>query len=307
MINLPIGNIIRDSFKLAWKFKYLWLFGLFAAGGGGGGGNLTGRLDPSDIDAAREWILAALAAIILIGTAILLVVMVLHVISKTALIYNVYQIETGGAHSLSGGWDFGVKRFWPMLGVTLLEIVVSMAFILALVLVVIVCFTIHLAVGILSLFIAIPALIAGLMTISVMWTYANRFVVLETQGVIAALSEGMTLMRNQWRPSLLMLLVKIGISLAFGVGMMGVGAVLFLPAVGLWFMSKPLAIVYGVLVLLPFTVLLTSYIGTFDSTAWTKVFLTLRAPDYAAPPPSPDAPPPPPQTDRPDTRPPLFE
>jgi len=307
MINLPIGDIIRDSFKLAWKFKYLWLFGLFAAGGGGGGGNLGGRLDPSDIEAAQEWILAALAVIILIGGAIALVVLVLHVISKTALIYNVYQIETGGAHSLSGGWDFGIKRFWPVLGVTILEIVVGMAFVTVLVLIVVACFVMHVAVGVLSLLFAIPALIVGLMTISVMWTYATRFVVLETRGVIEALGEGMTLMRSQWKPSLLMLLVKIGIAMAVGVGMAGIGAVLFLPAIALWVMSKPLAVVYGILVLLPFTVLLTSYIGTFDPTAWTKTFLLLRAPEYAAQELPAEAPPPPPESDRPDTQPPLFE
>ncbi len=306
MINLAIGDIIRDSFKLAWKFKYLWLFGLFAAGGGGGG-NFGGKFDPSNIDAAKEWILAALAAIILIGSAILLVVLVLHVISKTALIYNVYQIETGGAHSLSGGWDFGIKRFWPMLGVTLLELVVATAFVTVLVLVEVALFVVHIALGFLSLLIALPALFAGLMAISLMWTYANRFVVLETRGVIEALGEGMSLMRRQWKPSLLMLLVKIGIAIAFGIGLAGVGAVLFLPAIALWMMSKPLAIVYGVLVLLPFTVLLTSYVGTFDSTAWTKVFLQLRAPDYAAPGAPTGDPAPPIDSDRPDTQPPLFE
>jgi len=307
MINLPIGDIIRDSFKLAWKYKYLWLFGLFASGGGGGGGNFGGRIDPSDIEAAQEWVLAALAAILLIGGAIALIVLVLHVISKTALIYNVYQIETGGVHSVGGGWDFGIKRFWPMLGVTLLEIIVGMAFVTVLVVVVIVSFVIHIAIGILSVLIAIPILIAGLMAIALMWTYATRFIVLETRGVIESLGEGMSLMRSQWKPSLLMLMVKIGISLAVGVGMAGIGAILFLPAVALWFMSKPLAVVYGAMVLLPFIILVTSYIGSFDSAAWTKTFLLLRAPVYAAQDTPSEAPPPPPESDRPDTRPPLFE
>jgi hypothetical protein len=306
MINLPISDIIRDSFKLAWKYKYLWLFGLFVAGNSVG--NIGGDLEPADFDAAYEWFLAALVAIVLIGFAVLVVVMVLHVISKSALIYNVYQIETGGAHSISGGWDFGVQRFWPMLGVTLLQLVVAVAFIVVLILIEVAFFLVHIALGFFSLLFALPALFAGLMTISLVWTYAERFVALETRGVIESLGEGMTLLRSQWRPSLLMLLVKIGIGLAFAFGLVGVGAALFLPAVALWVISKPLAIVYGVLVLLPFTVLLTSYIGTFDSAVWTKVFLQLRAPSYAASDSAPaEAAPAPPQPDRPDTRPPLFE
>jgi hypothetical protein len=306
MINLLIGDIIRDSLKLAWKHKYLWLFGLFVAGNSIG--NIGGDFEPSDLDAAYEWILAALVAIVLIGFAVLVVVMVLHVISKSALIYNVYQIETGGAHSISGGWDFGVQRFWPMLGVTLLQLVVAVAFLVVLILIEVAFFLVHIALGFFSLLFALPALFAGLMTISLVWTYAERFIALETRGVIESLGEGISLLRSQWRPSLLVLLVKIGIALAFAFALVGVGAALFLPAVALWVISKPLAIVYGVLVLLPFTVLLTSYIGTFDSAVWTKVFLQLRAPSYAAADSAPaDAAPPLPQPDRPDTRPPLFE
>jgi hypothetical protein len=306
MINLPIGDIIRDAFKLAWKYKYLWLFGLFVAGSGGGG-NFGGDFEPSDIDAAYEWLLAALVAIVLIATAVLIVVMVLHVISKSALIYNVYQIETGGAHSLSGGWDFGVKRFWPMLGVTLLQVVVMIAFLAVLVLLEIVLFVAHISLVFLALLFALPALFAGLMAITLMWAYAERFVALETRGVIEALGEGMSLLRSQWKPSLLMLLVKIGIAIALGIGLVGVGAALFIPAIALWVMSKPLAIVYGILVLLPFTILLTAYIGTFDSAVWTKVFLQLRAPSYAAPASLPGDPPPPSDSERPAARPPQFE
>ncbi len=305
MINLPIGDIIRDSFKLAWKHKYLWLFGLFLAGSGGG--NYGGDFEPSDIDAAYEWLLAALVAIVLITLVVVIVVMVLHVISKSALIYNVYQIETGGAHSLSGGWDFGMKRFWPMLGLTLLQVVILIAFLAVLALIVIGLFVAHVALGFLSLLFALPALFAGLMAVSLTWAYAERFVALETRGVIEALGEGVSLVRSQWKPSILVLLVKIGIGIAFAVGMMGVGAALFLPAVALWLMSKPLAIVYGILVLLPFTILLTAYIGTFDSAVWTKVFLQLRAPSYGAPEELPSIPPPAADLERPDTRPPLFE
>src|SRR3990172_3667820 len=202
MIRLPIGDIIRDSFQLAWKHKYLWLFGLFA--GAGGGFNIpTGQWTPERIEAAKEGFLAALAMLILAGGLILLVMFVLHVICKSALIYNVYQIHTNGAHSLSAGWDFGLKRFWPMLGLVLLEVMLIMAFVIVLVGIEIVLFAVALPLGFLSLLLAIPGGIVGLVAIILTWGYAERFVTLEMRGVIDAIGEAWALIRQQWQPSLM--------------------------------------------------------------------------------------------------------
>ena len=319
MITLPISDIIRDAFKLAWKYKYLWLFGLFAAGGGnfnlqlpGGGGNES----PIErAEAAKEWILAALAAIILIGLAIGLIVLILHVISKSALIYNVYQIETNGAHGLGAGWDFGLKRFWPMLGLTLLEGIVLGAFLIILILIEVALFFIAVPLGLLSLLPAIPIMIAGIAIVVLTWTYAERFLTLESRGVIQSIGDGWSLVKGQWKPTLLMGLVKFGISIAASIGIMGIGAILFLPAIPIWFLSHLLAIVYGAIILLPFLVLVGAYLGTFDSTTWTKTFLLLRAPAYAAaggvatdaPPPPPSTLPSPPDDEADRPSPPMFE
>ncbi|MBI5869212.1 MAG: hypothetical protein HZB43_13145 [candidate division Zixibacteria bacterium] len=306
MIRLPIGDIIRDSFKLAWKFKYLWLLGFFA--GAGGGFNVpTGQWTPERIEAAKEWLVAALAMLIVVGGFVMLVMMVMHVICKSALIYNVYQIHTDGAHSLSAGWEFGLKRFWPMLGLLLLEAVIAMAFVFALILIEVVIFAIAVPLGFLSLLIAIPAGILGLVALILTWGYAERFVTLEMRGVIDSIGEGWTLLRQQWQPSIMMGLVKFGITIALAIAMMGIGALLLAPAVALWFASKPLAIVYGVAIGLPYLVLLSAYFGTFDYAVWTKVFLHLRAPVYAAA--QGDAPPPqtPPSPESTRTPPPIFE
>jgi hypothetical protein len=309
MIKLPISEIIRDSFKLAWQYKYLWLFGLFAAGSGNGVGSMDiGGDDPGRLEALGEWILAAIAVILMIAFVLGIIYLVLHTISKSALIYNVYQVVTGGSHSLSGGWDFGLKRFWPMLGVTVLQIVLIMAFVIALGLIEVLIFVASVILGLFSLVLVIPLFIAGLVAIVLTFLYAERFVALETKGVIAAIGEGASLLREQWQPSLMMGLVKLGISMGVGFALFAVGLALMIPAVGLWFAAKPLAIVYGVLVLLPFIVLTTSYFGVFDSAAWTKTFLHLRAPSYAgtdSPGPPPAAPGPEPESPR--RSPPMFE
>jgi hypothetical protein len=282
MIRLPIGDIIRDSFGLAWKHKYLWLFGLFA-GTGGGGFNIPGRnITPEKIEAFKEWFLAVLAMVILVGGLVLLVMFILHVISKSALIYNIYQLETNGVHSLSAGWDFGLKRFWPMMGVTLLEIVIVMAFIIVLVGIEIVLFAIALPLGFLSLLLVIPAGIIGLVAILLTWAYAERFVALEMRGVVDSIGEAWALIRQQWQPTIMMGLVKFAISIAVAIAMMGIGALLMAPAIALWLASKPLAILYGIAVGLPYLALVSAYFGTFDYAVWTKVFLHLRAPAYAA-------------------------
>lgn len=284
MTTLPLSDIIRDSFALAWRYKYLWLFGLFA-GGAGGGLNFPGGDSGTGLERIEEikaWVLAALAMIILIGLIIGTVALILHTLCKTALIYNIYQIETDGAHSLAGGWDFAVKRFWPMLGLTITQWFVLFAFIMIIVLIEVALFLASLALGFLSLLVALPALFVGVAIGIVVWGYAERFIALENRGVIEALGEGWTLAKNEWRTTVTVLLIKIAIAIAFGICVGLVALVLGLPAVGIWGTSKPLAILYGVLVLVPFMVLVGGYFGTFDYAVWTKVFLKLRASAYGA-------------------------
>jgi hypothetical protein len=307
MIRLPIGDIIRDSFKLAWKYKYLWLFGLFAGAGGGGFNIPGGNITPEKIEAFKEWFLAALAMLLLVGGMILLVMFILHVICKSALIYNIYQIHTDGAHSLSAGWDFGLKRFWPMLGLILLEGILITAFVIILVGIEVVLFAIALPLGFLSLVIAIPGGITGLVAIVLTWGYAERFVTLEMRGVIDSIGEAWALIRQQWQPTLIMGLVKFAISIAVAVAMMGIGALLLAPAIALWFASKPLAILYGVAIGLPYLALVSAYFGTFDYAVWTKVFLHLRAPVYAAEQGNKAATQAPPTQEPPSASPPVFE
>lgn len=306
MINLPIADIIRDGFRLAWRHKYLWLFGLFAAGGVQG--NLPGMSSDDsgipDLEAAKAWIMAALAMILLLIFTIGLIMLILHVISKTALIYNIYQIETGGAHSISGGWDFGWKRFWPMLGLTLLLIITVLAFVFGVGVVVAAMFAVAAPLGILSLLFAIPVFIAGLVTLFLTWNYAERFAVLELRGVFDSIGDGWLLLREQWKPSFMMILAKIAIAIGILVVMVMLGMMLAVPGIALWATAKPLAILYGIGALIPLVVL-TAYMGTFDSAVWTRTFLVLRAPAYAraAEPPSEPATP----TDSPAPRPPQFE
>lgn len=303
MTTLPLSDIIRDSFALAWRNKYLWLFGLFAGGAGGGlqfpgGGDSSTGLER--VEEIQAWVLAAIGMIILIGLVVGTIVLVLHTLCKSALIYNIYQIETGGAHSLAGGWDFAVKRFWPMLGLTVTQWFVLFAFIMIIVIVEVVFFMASLALGFLSLLVALPLLFAGVAIALVVWTYAERFIALENRGIIESLGEAWALGKYEWRTSLTVLLIKIAIAIAFGIVVGLVGLMLALPAVGIWAASKPLAILYGVLVLVPYLVLVGGYFGTFDYSVWTKVFLKLRASAYGVPvqsstPPSPsgDSVPPP--------------
>jgi hypothetical protein len=313
MVKLPIGDIIRDSFKLAWRFKYLWLFGLFAAGGGGfkiPGGDDSGGIP--DIEEAKAWVMAAMAMILLLVFTVGIVILILHVISKSALVYNVYQIETDGVHSLSIGWDFGWKKFWPMLGLTVLTMIVSFGFIAIIILVVVALFVMAVPLGILSLLFAIPAGIIGFAIMIVVWTYAERFLVLETRTIFDSIGEGWSLLRSQWKPSLLMLLTKVAIAIGLAIVFMVLGLMLALPGVALWAASKPLAVLYFIGAFLPLVVA-GAYFGVFDSTVWTKTFLQLRAPAYAEAA-APDQPPAttetgtaPPPSDSPPPSPPLFE
>jgi len=283
MTNLPISDLIRNSFSLAWRYKYLWLFGLFAAGGSGGPGlNLGGGDTPPDPETIRAWFLAAIAMILLVGLVLGTIVLILHVISKTGLIYNVYQIDAGGAHSLSAGWDFARRRFWPMMGLTLLQVCVIFFIVFVPVLAGALIFAASTPLGILAFMLIIPLCLGLVMGILVTWTYAERFLILESRRVTEAIADGWSLLKTEWRPSIITFLAEIGIVIGAIMVLWIVGLVTALPAIALWPVSKLFAIIYGAFILVPIFVVSSAYLGTFRSALWTRVFLALRAPAYAA-------------------------
>jgi hypothetical protein len=147
-IKINIGEILSKSWKIVWKFKVLWIFGILAGcgggngnrfnynggsnGGGGSGNGNTGQI-PDFLrqfqymrpeQAIREFINQYLA--IIVGVILLLCVLwflfyFLGVMGRIGLIKGAGKADAG-VESMSFGelWTEGLPFFWRMFGLNLL-------------------------------------------------------------------------------------------------------------------------------------------------------------------------------------------
>lgn len=51
---MEYGKIIKQAMEIAWRKKYLWVFGFFASMGGGGGGNYNNFIDKDNASGAAS-------------------------------------------------------------------------------------------------------------------------------------------------------------------------------------------------------------------------------------------------------------
>jgi hypothetical protein len=146
-IKINLGEILTKSWKIIWKFKVLWIFGILAGCGGangnrfnynsgsgnsGGSSGSTGSvpepfrrfMDMQPEQAMREF-LGQYAAII-VGVILLLCVLwflfyFLGMMGKTGLIKGASKAD-GGAESMSFAelWTESTPYFWRMFGLNLL-------------------------------------------------------------------------------------------------------------------------------------------------------------------------------------------
>lgn len=148
-INVSIGEILTKAWKITWKFKVLWIFGILASCGANrnsnfnynlGGNNNNDNppdLRPGDLpEPFRSWMsanwqdtftsfltknLILLVLVALLILAILFLFYYLGTIGKTGLIKGA-QLTDRGAESLSFGelWNQGNAYFLRMFGLSLL-------------------------------------------------------------------------------------------------------------------------------------------------------------------------------------------
>jgi len=159
-MKINIGEVLSKAWKIIWKFKVLWIFGILAGcgggnssrlnyngGGGSSSGNQTGtgqlpeffrRFENMQPERMFSEFLTQYTAII-VGTIMLLcilwiVFLFLGVMGKTGLIKGASKAD-GGAQSLGFGelWTESLPYFWRMLG---LNVLVGLPFFILIVIVV---------------------------------------------------------------------------------------------------------------------------------------------------------------------------
>ncbi len=145
------GEVLTKAWKIIWKYKVLWIFGILAslgAGGGGGGGgggssysssgNGNGYFPEAEQFAqqAENWITQnwwVIGAIIIAAVVLILVVAALSTFGRIGLARGAWQVDEGKT-SLSFGELFAdsSKYFWRVVLLSLLIFVLTLALVFAL-------------------------------------------------------------------------------------------------------------------------------------------------------------------------------
>lgn len=159
------GDLIKDAFRISWRSKFLWFFGIFVAGGnaftgcgsggggsGGGGGNSGGS--GGDFQSSAEVSQASLsmagprstlaqlapqfqmeenaAALIIAGVVavalLALVAIFLSVVSSGGMAESVAAINRGEERRFVSTFRAGMSNFWRVLGQAILYFLVGLAF-----------------------------------------------------------------------------------------------------------------------------------------------------------------------------------
>jgi hypothetical protein len=140
---MDFGEVLNKAWKIVWKFKILWIFGIFAGcgtsrgarfnSGGGSGFNFGGEvprsapnLPPNFEDNLLKFMNfietpAAIIGLVIFILVVIFVVTFFTVMGKIGLIKGAQDADAGAEHLGFGGlWQSGLHYFWRFLGLSLL-------------------------------------------------------------------------------------------------------------------------------------------------------------------------------------------
>lgn len=295
------GHIIGDTFKIAWRNKSLWVFGLFA-GGGGAGFNFDDSwfkkqdlgFDPEEFfqtwDIPFDWRL--LIPIALALAVMGLGFMIMHLISVPALVDGVNKIKRGGSYRLGSSFSVGIDFFWRFFGLSMIAVVVVFGAILVAVAFGFAAYAVHWAVMVFYILIMIPVFMGLIFAATSVFELGTRAMVVRNIGVFDSIHEGYLLLKRNLGKNILIFLIYIGLSIGLGLGalliwaMVGAPIALIALATGLALIP---ALILAVIIGMPVSLVVGGFIGTVVESLYTLFYFELVEPGGQTQPSSPTA------------------
>ena len=304
---MDFGKVLGRAWEITWRYKVLWVLGFLAGLGQAGGtpqnsyslyeGEWNGfsyRLGES-----AEEFFAAISVLIL-GVLCLLfiiaiVIWVISVISRGGLIAAVQQVEEDGATSFRQAWAAGAKKFWTLLGLSILSAIP----IIILIIVGLVFLGLGIGVGLGLLDVAEAAAITTLVFVSVVCggflccglfilviileqirIYGERAAILEKLGWIDAFKRGWQVFTENLGATIILWLIFFALGIViFGISFV-IMAVIAAPFFGLIFVDDPGLwllgpLCFGGLLGVIVFAFIRSIVTAFTSATWTLAFREL--------------------------------
>ena len=299
---MDFGEVFTKAWKIIWKYKILWLFGIFAScsgggGGGGGGGsssgvNYSGEMPPGayhTMNNIEPWMIALIiAAAILIGLLIAVIVMAVSTVGRIGLIQGTQMADEDedAQITFSGLFNSMKPFFWRILGLNLLIGLGTFVIVMALILIFGFGVIFTLGIGLICILPLICLLIPVFWLLTTFVEMANVAIVTEDLGVIEGLQRGWEVFKNNLGEMVLVglvlvlggmvvsLIIAIPMILIMVPLMMGIFAAIFgetgAYAAGGMLISGLCCIVY-----LPVLIVVSGVIRAYIGAAWTLTFLRL--------------------------------
>ena len=288
-MNVDFGSLIQNSFRVAWRHKTLWIFGLFAGGVEGFNFDWLENIDrePADIsimydlfdymDWSYDFIppqLAMLGGLVVWLAALALLFFICYIIAQPAIIDGVNRVTRGGQYTFGSSFSRGTDFFWRFFGITLIEIFVAIAAVMAVV-------VLAIALTPFSLLLTIPAGLIFFFFAYHTFGLAEVAMVARDNQIGDAVAEGWSLLKNNLGNCFLMTLVLIGLGIAFAIVIFMAALILYLP-INLLIYAMTGSLI-GVLVLalfigLPVAIVLGGYTGTFFNAMYVQFYFGLVEP-----------------------------
>jgi len=285
---MRIGDLINRSWDISMKYKSLWLLGLLAEGAWFGS---VFRNQHSDWKFAENDLFLSGAAIALVFALLILmlVLLVLHFLSVAGLIDSVNRITRGGEYKMSLAFAAGFRVFWRYVGLWLLAAMTGIGLVAVLAIPVALFFVIGPVLGVISVIIALPVLLAGAFVIYNIYALTQRSIVARDCSIGDALSEAYWLFRRNLGPNVAVFLVYL--VLAIGITLAAVILILLIaaPFIAMALSStggKIVAIILGLPLVLAVLLVIEGIAGVFLNSLYTLFYFGLVEPngDVAAPP-----------------------
>lgn len=293
-------HILRDSLRLTWKYKGLWILGILAMFWGDLGAyqalnaalgdvhprmlsslpNVLSRL-PDNFPALTSGSIVIGILMTAVLAAILIALLVLAISARGGLLYAILQRNKKRTFSTKEGLRRGLRAFWPLFGVGIItKLDLILAFFLLNPLMNFEEFPLSLPLF-MSAFI-ITTLVS--LTLAFLGIYASALIILEGYSFKNAMVESFTIFSRHWLVSIELALILyalgflVGIALLMGLFVLSVpfilvGSIITLMHIpwALWLVIIPALICY-----IAILVFVGAAFVTFQYTCWTLLFLRIR-------------------------------
>ncbi len=282
---MDYGRIVSRSFEIAWQHKWLWIFGMFAAGTGFNlkFEYLIGTSPTNPFDFSNNTFIDPNAIIALYAGLIpILIIMGLMIIfAKGAIIDSVNRIERGGTYSFSTAFSAGIDFFLRFIGLGIIFFVVWIAYMLIAFIIIAISSYIHVALAIIVGFIGFFISFIFFIGLTQVMNLAQRVVVIRDSGIMDSISEGVQLVKMHFGKNIAAFFIVFAFTILFGISSMIIWLALNFPIDSViqgLNLNSFLAMFAALILGLPVSFVLAGLIGLFSESFMTLFYIELVEP-----------------------------